>query len=115
MVGGTFLAVCLGWLMFRETGGWNWLWHDLTLLPWQASDLELVMAGDLFLLVLFYSLPLWAHALFVRFRRRGLARGEFTPVRVLRLGLASALVLVLVLGIISLASQQASSFIYFQF
>src|SRR4030095_1418758 len=59
-----FVLTCIGWLIFRETE-LDQLIADFTLPPSASTSIERSTGLYLFLLALLYSLPLWAHDLWV--------------------------------------------------
>ena len=106
-IAGTFVLVCIGWLMFRETDI-TMLMRDLTLSPEASSPLERQAGYALALRVLPYAAPLLVQSLWVEIRRE---RAEPTwPAIVdgLLVGLLFAAILVF-------RSQASLDFIYFQF
>jgi len=107
---GMFVLVNIGWLLFRETDT-AMLFRDLRLSPWHATAFDRQAGGYLFLMALFYSLPLWVNDAWVRWR--GHREDEAMSLNVLlsRAVLAG----LLVAAILVLRSQQSLDFIYFQF
>jgi hypothetical protein len=106
-IAGTFVLVCIGWLMFRETN-LAMLVRDLTLTPAASTALERQAGYALALRTLPYAAPLLVQSLWVELRRD---RAEPTwPAAVdgLLLGLLFAAILVF-------RSQASLDFIYFQF
>ena len=67
-IAGTFVLVCIGWLMFRETDI-TMLMRDLTLSPEASSPLERQAGYALILRVLPYAAPLLVQSLWVEIRR----------------------------------------------
>jgi D-alanyl-lipoteichoic acid acyltransferase DltB (MBOAT superfamily) len=114
-IAGTFVLVCLGWLMFRETDV-GMLWRDLTLSPFSATLAERQVGIYLFLLTFVFSIPLWIESVWVVYCRPHVqpkAVGELwggwqTTGQAVMAG-------ALVLAILVLRSLQSLDFIYFQF
>ncbi len=106
-IAGTFVLVCIGWLMFRETDI-TMLMRDLTLSPEASSPLERQAGYALVLRVLPYAAPLVVQSLWVEIRRE---RAEPTwP------AIVDGLLVGLLFAAILVARSQASlDFIYFQF
>jgi D-alanyl-lipoteichoic acid acyltransferase DltB (MBOAT superfamily) len=115
-IGGMFVLTNLGWLLFRETE-LSAIVRDLTLSPFASSDADRQVGLYLFLLVLAYSLPLWAQSLWVeltRIERKAEPERAITlgwP-RVILQGTACGLALA---AILILRSRTSLDFIYFQF
>jgi len=106
-IAGTFVLVCIGWLMFRETDI-TMLFRDLTLSPATSTPLEGQAGYALFLRVLPYAAPLFVQSLWVELWRE---RGE--PARPAIVD--GVLVGLLFAAILVLRSQASLDFIYFQF
>jgi len=109
---GMFALTLLGWLLFRETD-LSAIIRDLKLVPWQGSAVDRQVALYLFLLTFFYSMPLWAHSVWVELHRGETAESLPTvwPTMLLRaVACGAAFTAILVLR-----SRTSLDFIYFQF
>jgi D-alanyl-lipoteichoic acid acyltransferase DltB (MBOAT superfamily) len=111
-VGITFIATCLGWLLFRERS-LTQLASDLMQSPFGASSSQWWVGVCLAALTFLYALPLLIH-LFVT---RALARYCFTAQwsRDTRLLWDAAVGVLLLSAILTARSVITSDFIYFQF
>ena len=112
-----FALTCIGWLIFRETELAQ-LIADFTLAPSASTAVERSTGLYLFLLSLLYSLPLWAHDLWVELGGPDLTASIDRPepaVRWDRAAAQAALCGVLFAIILTLRSQTALNFIYFAF
>jgi alginate O-acetyltransferase complex protein AlgI len=107
-----FAFTNLGWLIFREQNV-HQLWRDLTLSPSGVPESDWRVAAYLSTLTVFFALPLVLHTIWdVVLRERiqhwsGWPRTAWTA--------ATAISLVLFVGILFLRSDTAQDFIYFQF
>ena len=106
-IAGTFVLVCIGWLMFRETDI-TMLLRDLTLSPATSTPLERQAGYALMLRVLPYAAPLLVQSLWVEMRRDRAEPIWPAIVDGLLVGLLFAAILVF-------RSQASLDFIYFQF
>jgi hypothetical protein len=107
-----FALTLLGWLLFRETD-LSAIIRDLKLVPWHGSAVDRQVALYLFLLTFFYSMPLWAHSVWVELHRGETAESPPTvwPTMLLRaVACGAAFTAILVLR-----SRTSLDFIYFQF
>ena len=107
-IAGTFLLVCIGWLLFRERE-LGMLVRDLTLTPAASTAVERDAGLALALRLLPYAAPLAVQSLWVEFWR---GRGGDPRRPVLVDGL---LVGALFAGILVFRSRASMDFIYFQF
>ena len=120
-----FALTCIGWLIFRETE-FSQLVADFALAPSASTATERSTGLYLFMLALLYSVPLWAHDLWVELGgfdltadidsntelgRRSLGEGG----RWSRAVAQAALCGVLFAVILTLRSETALNFIYFAF
>ena len=106
-IAGTFVLVCIGWLMFRETNLAT-LVRDLTLSPDASTIIERRAGYALALRVLPYAAPLLVQSLWVELRRD---RAEPSWPAIVD----GVLVGVLFAAILVFRSQASLDFIYFQF
>ena len=106
-IAGTFVLVCVGWLMFRETDI-TMLLRDLTLSPGTSTPLERQAGYALCLRVLPFAVPLFVQSLWVELRRERAEPSWPAIVDGVVLGLLFAAILVF-------RSQASLDFIYFQF
>ena len=106
-IAGTFVLVCVGWLMFRETN-LAMLVRDLTLSPDASTIIERRAGYALALRVLPYAAPLLVQSLWVELRRD---RAEPSWPAVVD----GVLVGALFAAILVFRSQASLDFIYFQF
>jgi D-alanyl-lipoteichoic acid acyltransferase DltB (MBOAT superfamily) len=104
---GTFVLVCIGWLMFRETDI-TMLLRDLTLSPGTSTPLERQAGYALCLRVLPFAVPLFVQSLWVELRREHAEPSWPAIVDGVVVGLLFAAILVF-------RSQASLDFIYFQF
>jgi alginate O-acetyltransferase complex protein AlgI len=112
-----FVLTCIGWLIFRETD-LSQLIADFALVPSASTAIERSTGLYLFLLVALYSLPLWAHDLWVELGGLDLTASIDAPELIPPWGRAvaqAALCGVLFAVILTLRSQTALNFIYFAF
>ena len=109
-----FVLVNIGWLMFRETDT-AYLIRDLTLSPFRATPLERQTGFYLFLLVAFYSLPLWIHAAWELGVQKRAAAAPAAVVNPRRMVLEAIGCGVLFALILVFRSRTSLDFIYFQF
>jgi alginate O-acetyltransferase complex protein AlgI len=111
----TFILVCVGWLLFRETDI-QMLWRDLSLTPWASTRADRLVGGYLFLLAALYSLPIWIEGVWSTY---GPSRRVITDAAAERRGWTIAGQAILaglaLAGVLVLRSQQSLDFIYFQF
>ena len=105
-----FALTNLGWLIFRERN-LGQLAHDLTLSPLAAPAMDWDVARYIGMLTLIYSLPLWIHTLWDLKLRYIFAARE----PALFLWLTPVVTTLLFMGVLTLRSETASDFIYFQF
>ncbi|MCA9322538.1 MAG: MBOAT family protein [Planctomycetes bacterium] len=107
----TFLLVCLGWLLFRETD-LDRLTDHLALRPGNEDAAAIGVAWYAFVLSALYAIPLIIHGLFEHQRERAAAPGRrartLESARVLLAGL-------LFLATLLFRCPDPSSFLYFQF
>ena len=106
-IAGTFVLVCVGWLMFRETN-LAMLVRDLTLSPDASTIIERRAGYALALRVLPYAAPLLVQSLWVELGRD---RAEPSWPAIVD----GVLVGVLFAAILVFRSQASLDFIYFQF
>jgi D-alanyl-lipoteichoic acid acyltransferase DltB (MBOAT superfamily) len=106
-IAGTFVLVCIGWLMFRETDI-TMLLRDLALSPGTSTPLERQAGYALCLRVLPFAVPLFVQSLWVELRREHAEPSWPAIVDGVVLGLLFAAILVF-------RSQASLDFIYFQF
>jgi len=112
-----FGLTCIGWLIFRETE-LSQLVADFALVPSASTAIERSTGLYLFVLALVYSIPLWAHDLWVELGGLDLTASIDAPEVIPRWGRAvaqAALCGVLFAVILTLRSQTALNFIYFAF
>lgn len=119
-----FLLTCIGWLIFRETELMQ-LIGDFQLAPSSSSDEQRAAGLYLFMLVLFYSLPLWIHDLWAELRAPNLivdldreeqsAAPSPADVGWNRVAAQAALCGVMFALILVMRSQSTLNFIYFAF
>jgi D-alanyl-lipoteichoic acid acyltransferase DltB (MBOAT superfamily) len=112
-----FALTCIGWLIFRETE-LGQLITDFRLVPSASTAIERSAGLYLFVLALLYSLPLWAHDLWVELGGANLIASIDRPEPVTRwdrVAAQAALCGVLFAIILTLRSQTALNFIYFAF
>ena len=107
-IAGTFVLVCIGWLMFRETDI-TMLLRDLTVSPDASSPLERQAGCALFLRVLPFAVPLFVQSLWVELRGREHAEPSWPTIA------DGVLVGLLFAAILVFRSQASLDFIYFQF
>jgi alginate O-acetyltransferase complex protein AlgI len=116
-IAGMFVLTCVGWLIFRETEIAQLARH-FQLNPWDSTPLGRSAGLYLFLLVAFYSIPLWIHDVWAEMKGPDLSQAIDLPepsVRWPRVATQAALCGVLVAAILTLRSQTALDFIYFAF
>ena len=116
-VSGMFLLTCVGWLVFRETEIAQ-LFRHLQLSPWDTTPLGRSAGLYLFMVVAFYSIPLWIHDLWGEVKAADLSEAIDRPeaiVRWPRVAAQAALCGGMVAAIVTLRSQTALDFIYFAF
>jgi alginate O-acetyltransferase complex protein AlgI len=111
-----FALVNVGWLMFRETDT-AYLIHDLTMSPFHATLLERQTGLYLFLLAVFYSLPLWIHAAWElgAGSRAAMAPGTTAHMSGRRMAFEAVACGILFAMILVFRSRTSLDFIYFQF
>jgi alginate O-acetyltransferase complex protein AlgI len=107
-----FLLTNLGWLIFREQNV-HQLWRDLTLSPAATPASDWRVAAYLSTLTALFALPLVLHTVWDTTLRERLRNWNGWP-RVAWTA-ATAISLVLFLGILFLRSDTSQDFIYFQF
>lgn len=106
----TFVLVCFGWLLFRETD-FYYLRKYICLSPFVTNELANKTAFYLFVLSLLYGLPIWLECLW----------GKYSENRTIPLGqtkwvLASTLLAIaLFILILVVRARTSADFIYFQF
>lgn len=115
-IAGTFGLVMVGWLLFRETDP-AYLWHYLTLSPFDSSPAGRQMGAYLFLLTAIYAAPLavhmWWDAWFLPRWEAG--REALLPKSARRLAFETLIAGVLFGLILVFRSRTSMDFIYFQF
>jgi alginate O-acetyltransferase complex protein AlgI len=109
----TFIAINIGWLLFRA-GDLGIVWNSF------SGELNNTAAGGLrvtaflFFQVLLYSLPLWAHPVYQKTRESRWASSGL-PASLIRTPFRTAAATMLFLSILVMRSQVSADFIYFQF
>jgi D-alanyl-lipoteichoic acid acyltransferase DltB (MBOAT superfamily) len=108
----TFILVCIGWLIFRETN-LSILIEDLSLSPLHMPPGHAKAALLLFSEMLIYSLPIWAHGLLAPILQNWEHKVKGARFALLLAKTCtSAILLILILLI---RADDPSAFIYFQF
>ena len=115
-IAGTFILVLFGWLLFRETDS-AYLWHYVTLSPFDSTGAERLMAAYLFVFAAIYALPLAVHAWWdVWFLPRWqTGREAAAPKSVRRIAFETLTGGVLFALLLVFRSRTSMDFIYFQF
>ncbi|HEY5753440.1 MAG TPA: MBOAT family O-acyltransferase [Chthoniobacterales bacterium] len=109
----TFALTSLGWLFFREQNIQR-IFHDLTLSPFAVPASHWRIGAFFVMLTLIYSLPLVLHAVW-DLRIKTLMESRQNESTWAWTFIQSAVGLVLFAGILTLASDVGSDFIYFKF
>ena len=116
-VAGMFVLTCIGWLIFRETELAQ-LQRHLQLTPADSTELGRAAGLYLFLLVGFYSIPLWIHDLWAELEGPDLTAALDAPetaVRWPRVASQAILAGLMMAAVLTLRSHTALDFIYFAF
>lgn len=112
----TFIAVHVGWLLFREARSFDYLMYYLTLSPMGVPAIYWQLAASYLIVVGFYSIPLWiepwAESRWPAWKDK--LRFETQPLAG-RMSMEIAAGVVLFCGILLFGSNVTGDFIYFQF
>jgi hypothetical protein len=111
----TFVLVCVGWLMFRETDI-TMLLRDLALRPWDTTLADRQVGAYLFVLAAVYSIPVWVEGVWcVYVKPHVMIASPSVEIADWRIAGQTVLAGLALAAILVLRSQQSLDFIYFQF